>query len=201
MRKLASIDRYEKANSVLVSEANTILHDHGLLEILGKYGKPIVQGSYALNLMTWRDLDIHLGYEHVDLKKFFSLGLEIAAKLKPRRMSFRNELESETPGLPKGLYWRVYTKLSFPGIWKIDIWAMDSKQSTLFAERFEDLKSKITETNRPAILGIKSHFCEHPEYRKKFFSMDIYKAVVEDNVRSVEEFAERLEKERGLSVS
>ena len=106
MRKLAE---YEKMNSILVSEANRILHDHGLLEILGKYGKPVVQGSYSLNLMTWRDLDIHLENDHINVEKFFSLGLEIAEKLRPRRMSFRNELESETPGLPKGLYWE-YTQ-------------------------------------------------------------------------------------------
>ncbi|MCW4019941.1 MAG: hypothetical protein NWF14_01745, partial [Candidatus Bathyarchaeota archaeon] len=87
----------ENLNSAIISEANTILHDYGLLDILGKYGNPILQGSYSLNLMTWRDLDILLEMEEINIKDFFALGLEIATKLKPRRMSFRNELVGKTP--------------------------------------------------------------------------------------------------------
>jgi hypothetical protein len=199
--QLSELAEYEKTNSKLVSEANAILYDYGLHEVLGKYGKPVVQGSHVLNLMTWRDLDIHLESNSLTVGNFFSLGLEIAEKLKPHRMSFRNELLSETPGLPKGLYWGIYTKMEFPEKWKIDIWAMDSRQTNNYAKRFQDLKSRITETNRPAILRIKSHFCKHPEYRKRFFSMDIYKSVIEDNVRLVEEFVEWLEKEKGLVLA
>ena len=192
------MNEFEKTNSALISEANAILYDYGLLEILGKYGTPIIQGSYALNLMTWRDLDIHLENDEISIRDFFNLGLDIATKLKPRRMSYRNELIGKTDNLPKGLYWGIYTKLTFPEEWKIDIWGMDSDQIRSCCKRFKDLKSKISEKNRLTILMIKSYFCRHPEYLKRFSSTDVYKSVIEENVKSVEEFSKWLKENKGI---
>jgi len=188
----------EDLNLALISEANIILYDYGLLEILRKYGNPIVHGSYLLNLMTWRDLDIYLENDEINVEDFFNLGLGIATRLKPRRMSYRNESIGKTPNLPKGLYWGVYTALEFPDEWKINIWAMDSDQIRSQCEKLQDLKSKISEKNRLIILMIKSHFCKHPEYRKTFFSGDIYKSVIEGNVKSVHEFSKWLGENRGI---
>jgi hypothetical protein len=192
------MNEFEKSNSALISEANTILYDYGLLEILKKYGKPIIQGSYSLDLMTWRDLDILLEMERMDIRNFFSLGLDIVTKLRPRKMSYRNELIGKTSGLPKGLYWGIYTLLTFPAEWKIDIWAMDADQTKSRCKEFENLKSKISEENRPIILMIKNHYCNNPKYRGDFFSIDIYKSVIEENVKSVEEFSKWLKEKRGI---
>lgn len=185
-------------NLTLISEAHTILYDYRLLEILKKYGNPMVHGSYLLNLMTWRDLDVYLENDELDVKDFFSLGMDMATELKPRRMSYRNESIGKTPNLPKGLYWGVYTTLKLPDEWKIDIWAMDSDQIRSQCEKLQDLKSKISEKNRLIILMIKSRFCRHPEYRKSFFSGDIYKSVIEENVKSVHEFSKWLKDNRGI---
>ena len=205
--KLSELAEYEKTNSKLVSEANVILHDYGLLELLSEYGKPVVQGSYSLNLMTWRDLDIHLEIDKPTVEGFFRLGMEIATKLKPRRMSLRNELASDNPDIPRGLYWGIYTKLAFPEMWKIDIFAMNSKQFAYNAKRSEDLKAKITEENRPTILRIKTYFCIpsvskmiDPRYRRRYCSMDIYRSVLEDKVRSVEDFSKWLDRNKGVVV-
>lgn len=192
------MNEYEEANSTLVAEANAILHDYGLLETLGKYGTPIIQGSYALNMMTHRDLDIHLENDEICTRDFFSLGRDIAEKLKPWKMSYRNELIGQTHNLPKGLYWGIYAKLPFSEEWKIDIWAMDSDQIGAFCRRFEDLKSRISEKNRFTILMIKSHFCRHPEYRKRFSGIDVYKSVIEENVKSVGEFSKWLKQAKGI---
>jgi len=191
-------NEFEKLNSALKSEANTILHDYGLLEMLGGYGKPTILGSYSLNLMTWRDLDIHLESNQMTIKDFFNLGLDIATRLRPRRMSFRNEFIGNTPNLPRGFYWGIYTKLSFPEEWKIDIWALDSDQAKSLLKRFRDLEKKMSKENRPAILAIKSHFCRHPEYRKSFSSFDIYKSVIEDKIRSPEEFSRWLKNNKRI---
>ena len=182
----------------LISEAHTILYDYRLLEILKKYGNPIVHGSYSLNLMAWRDLDIYLENDELDAKDFFNLGMDIATELKPRRMSYRNEYIGKTPNLPKGLYWGVYTTLEFPDEWKIDIWAMDSDQIRSQCRRLQDLKPRITEKNRLIILMIKSHFCKHSEYRKRFSSADIYKSVIEENIESVQEFSRWLKENKGI---
>ena len=59
------MNEFEKLNLALISEASTILYDYNLLEILEKYGTPNINGSYSLQLMTWRDLDIHLENDEI----------------------------------------------------------------------------------------------------------------------------------------
>ena len=131
-------------------------------------------------------------------ERFFELGKEILLSLRPERMHYRNEFIMRTPDLPTGLYWGVYTTLSFPGIWKIDIWAMDSDQIDVRQRKIDELRSKINEDNRGTILEIKGHFCQHPEYRKRFYALDIYRAVIEEDVRSIRGFSEWLEKNKGV---
>lgn len=193
------MNKLEKLNSILMAEANEILHKYGLLHLLNKYGTPIVTGSYSLELMTWRDLDINLEIDKISEADFFELGKEILLTLKPESMHFRNEFIAKTAGLPIGLYWGIYTALRFPKVWKIDLWAMDSPQVTLQQKTLNDLKSKITNDTRPIILMIKNHFCKHPEYRRGFNSMDIYNAVIKKDIKSIKDFAGWLEKDKGIS--
>ena len=193
------MDKLEKLNSIIKAEANEILHDYGLLQILNKYGNPIVTGSYVLDLMTWRDLDIHLETNDMTEKRFFELGQEIALSLKPHRMHYRNEFLDKTLDLPVGFYWGIYTNaLRFPEVWKIDIWALDSNQINIDQKKFNDLKSKIDKDKRSIILSIKNHFCKHPEYRKKFYSIDIYHAAIEEDIKSTKEFSKWLERNKGI---
>lgn len=191
------MNKLEKLNIMLIKEADRILKDYGL-KILSKYGKPVVTGSYALKLMAWRDLDIHVEVKEFDERKFFELGKEIMSKIRPDRMHYRNELIMKDIELPMGLYWGVYTKILSQDTWKIDIWAMDSRQTKKHAKQFKELKSKINAGNRNIILTIKNKYCKHPEHRKKFTSMDIYNAVIEDNIKSVKEFSDWLWKKRGI---
>ena len=154
----------EKQNSIIVSEANKILRDRGLLSILEKYGNAVPTGSYVLGLMTWRDLDIYLESDEMTIGKFFKLGAEIAEALRPQRMHFRNEFLGKTPGLPLGFYWGIYVNSpEFPGEWKIDIWSMDSAQLNRYQKSFSELKADIGEDARLIILEIKNHFYKHPD--------------------------------------
>src|SRR5437762_2557294 len=89
-------------------EAEELLETSGLRALLSRYGTPYVTGSYALRLMTWRDLDINLEADHLSVAEFFDLGGTIASMLGAIRMSFRNERIAQSEGLPRGLYWGVY---------------------------------------------------------------------------------------------
>ncbi|MBA7611194.1 hypothetical protein ES703_18413 [subsurface metagenome] len=195
------MDELEKLNSTIIGEANRILYDHGLLQVLGKYGNPVLTGSYVLELMTWRDLDIYLETDEMTESRFFQLGAEIAWCLKPQRMHYRNEFIGKTPNLPVGFYWGTYvTGSDFPEEWKIDLWAIDSEQKTILQKGLDELRVKINEDKKPVILMIKNHFCKHTEYRRKFTSMDIYLAVIEEDIMSIEEFARWLEKNKEIII-
>jgi len=191
----------EELNLKIIGEANKLLITYDLLEIMGKYGVPVTTGSYVLELMTWRDLDCYLENDEITESRFFQLGAEIASHLKPQRMHFRNEFVGKTPGNPVGLYWGIYlTSHDFPEEWKIDIWAVDSTQAKKLQGDFEALMNRIDASKRLLILDIKNHFCKHPEYRRRFSSMDIYNTVIEGDVKSVEEFDRWLKKNRGIAV-
>ena len=87
-------------STALRAEADEILHSKGLLVMLKEYGEPLVSGSYSLDLMVWRDLDICLEAEGMSEARFFGLGARIAELLAAPRMQYRNERVAQNPGLP-----------------------------------------------------------------------------------------------------
>ncbi len=169
-------------------EADGLLRDRGLLALLARYGTPHVTGSYALQLMAWRDLDLYLEATGLGLAEFFALGGEIASALCPVRMSFRNERVARTPGLPEGTYWGVYLGDERQGAWKIDLWAVEPEECRRLLRGQEELARRLTPEARRTILGIKAQVWAHPEYRRSFGSQDVYRAVLDHGVSDTEGF-------------
>ena len=193
-------DKMKEVAASLRTEADIILYDKGLLNILQEYGLPTVSGSHALDLMTWRDLDIYLTAEALIEERFFELGGRIAAVLSPSRMQFRNERVAHTQGLPLGLYWGVYFDLSENQSWKVDIWCIEGEECRRMLSHASSLLEKLTPANRQTILAIKSECWNHPEYRRGFSSTDIYAAVLDDHVSGLGQFREYLKSKKGISV-
>lgn len=196
------MDVLEKLNDSLKAEADALLNDHRLLKILEQYGSPWVTGSYVLGLMTWRDLDIDLEVDSLTEKRFFAMGGEIAAALKPWRMSFRNELLGKTPGLPLGFYFGVHTRiLGDAKDWKIDIWSMNTEQINQARLEFSELQTGISSANRKAILEIKSRLCQHPEFLIGIHSLDIYNAVLKLGINTDKQFSRWIRESKGIDLS
>ena len=179
-------------NELIKKEADEILTGKGLLSILNSYGLPHISGSYVLNLMTWRDLDMYLEVENITETDFFILGSKIASALKPIKMSFRNEIVGKTKGLPNGLYWGIYLGDERAGAWKIDIWAVNTTECQRLLSYCTDIQEKLTPAKSLQILNIKSQCWKDPEYRRSYISMDIYNAVLEKNITTIEAFKEYL---------
>ena len=178
----------------LHDEADRLL-DSGLRDVLDSYGEVHVVGSYALDLMTWRDLDIHVVRDPLDRAEFFALGARLADLLKPPRMHFRDETVAHTAGLPAGFYWGIYLGDERKGAWKIDIWATTRAGFAGPHAYTTRLLERLTPTSREAILRIKSRCWQHPGYRKAFTSADVYNAVLDRGVTSIEEFWAMLKNE------
>lgn len=175
-------------NSLIQKEADEILIKKDLLGILNSHGIPHISGSYALNLMTWRDLDIYLQVDNISEIDFFALGGKICTVLTPVKMSFRNELIAKTKNLPAGLYWGIYFGNERAGAWKIDIWAVNVSECQRLIKYCTDIKQKLTSETVLQILKIKSQCWKDPEYRRTYISSDIYNAVLEKNVTDIEGF-------------
>jgi hypothetical protein len=188
----------QTTNETLRREADELLAS-GLLSIMTDYGEVHIVGSYALRLMVWRDLDVHIVQERVDRERFFELGGRIAALLKPYRMHFSDETVRQRQGLPSGLYWGVYLGDERAGAWKIDVWATPSAAFEPIRAKGERLHARLSEATRAAILRIKSDCWRHPEYRRSFTSADIYSAVLDHNVTDLVGFKAFLEG-RGIDL-
>lgn len=181
----------QETDEELRSEADRLL-DSGLRPILDSYGTVHVIGSYALRLMVWRDLDIHIVRNDLDKPRFFELGGQIASLLNPPKMHFRDETITATEGLPKGLYWGIYLGDERAGAWKIDIWAEQPagfERTRSYGERISGL---LSESMRSLILQIKAACWQHPQYRREFSSSDIYKAVLEHGIVDIDGFRKYL---------
>lgn len=181
-------------DQLIHKEADEIIYTKGLHKILSEFGLPHYTGSYALQLMTWRDLDIYLEAENISEQKFFELGKMINKFLQPVKMSFRNEKIAKTPGLPDGLYWGVYLGNERAGAWKIDIWAMDKEECKRRLDYCNELSEKISDADRLKILEIKSKCWTDPLYRRSYSSSDIYSAVLQDRIENFEQFRTWLQK-------
>ena len=185
-----------ETDQLIRREADEILHQKGLLSLLKRYGRPHVAGSYVLQLMTWRDLDIYLEADEIVEPRFFHLGGQIASILCPVKMHFRNERIAQTEGLPLGFYWGVYLGDERKGDWKIDIWALDGDECQQAIDYEADLARQLTPETRLSILGIKSQCWQDPAYRRSFSSQDIYRAVLEEGVTNMDEFETFLRRQR-----
>ncbi len=186
-------------DKILRQEADDLLGSKDLRGLLEEYGIPHITGSYALQLMTWRDLDIYLEQQALSEELFFRLGGKIASRLAPIKMSFRNERIAQTPNLPSGLYWGVYLGDERKDAWKLDIWAIDSqecKQRLSFTER---LIAELTSSRRRKILFIKEACWQDSGYRKTYTSQDIYCAVIEEGIENIDGFKQYM-KDKGVSV-
>jgi hypothetical protein len=187
-------------NQLIKDEADVILYKQELVTILSKYGIPHVTGSYALNLMTWRDLDIYIQKENMNEAGFFQLGAEINKRFHPVKMSYRNERVTQTKGLPFGLYWGVYLGNERKDAWKIDIWAVDEKECLQLLKFCDDIATRLTTLSKQIILTIKSNCWQDPAYRRSYTSKDIYVAVLDHGITSLEEFRIYLQIKMGANT-
>jgi hypothetical protein len=173
-----------EADEKLRAEADRLLRS-GLLSTLSDYGEVHVIGSYALRLMAWRDLDVHIVQEQLDPQRFFELGGRIAELLKPQRMHFSDEARRRRPGLPPGLYWGIYLGDERAGAWKIDVWATERVTFEPIRLYGEELERRLSDATRATILRIKSECWRDVEYRRRFTSTDIYSAVLDHGIVDV----------------
>jgi hypothetical protein len=197
-------DTGQSKSRLLRAEATAILEDGGLHDLLQAFGRVVVHGSYELDLMVWRDLDIYLcpspSTTTFQLSGFFEMGARVAELLPAHRMHFRNELAAPTDGLPKGLYWGVHLREKPYGPWKIDIWAIDADELARLTEYQQSVARQLTTESRRIILEIKSLVYNHSEYRRGFGAKQIYDAVLSSGVRDVEGFAAYMKEKTGLPI-
>ena len=171
-------------NDRLRAEADLLVQNCRLPQLLEPYSGWFIGGSYNYGLMCWRDLDVYVLDPHHDLKQCFKVGYEISERLSAKKSRFTNNLG----GQPNGFYWGIKLGDERKGAWKIDLWFLDQTGFDQHLEYCANLSAQLTPETRTAILTIKEAYWQRREYRDTVTSDLIYRAVLDKGVRTVAEF-------------
>jgi hypothetical protein len=184
---------FEKQNK-LQDQGRRLLEKLGILDLLGKYGEVRIVGSMDLGLMTWGDIDLDVAVEEkFSHEDFFEVVKELFAKKENQNVILADNRELsealKAQKIPPSFYlgWQG----EFEGAaWKMDIRFLiggfeENEEKEVFLKK---VKAASPE-EREVILKIKSEVCQWPEYQnKQVFSVDVYRAVLEEGIRSAGEF-------------
>lgn len=187
------MNKYTEKQNRLKKKATIILKDLKIIELLSKFGEVYIVGSYAYDLMTWEDIDIHVAVKEIKNKYAYELVDYLFEKKNIYKLALQDFRKSIYSGRPQGLYCKV-TYLEKPDIfWKIDVW--------FFVEGNDDgikfvdwVKSNMTEEKRITILKIKSELGERLSISTGISGSQVVRAVLENNVRNIEECENYLKK-------
>lgn len=185
----------------LHQEATDLLNDESIWHQFRQSGELHAAGSYALDLLVWRDLDLY--YEPNDIEE----GLQAFAKAcehlimhkQVRRIKLEKSFSKINPFLPEGTYLGIKIETSDTITWKVDIWMVDKSYQTEKLNEIHSLKTRIEASPDKAetILKLKHHLKGSSARTPSLSSYYVYKGVLEENVESPQEI-EKLLKNTGL---
>ena len=170
------------------TQADVLIQKTNLLDVLRRHGIPFITGSYFMNTMAWNDLDLYL-QPGVNFDPY-AMAAELNAALRPFRFEgFVNE---------NGTFYGCETSITGER-WNIDLWIRNAEKIEESIAYCNDLLKKMDRLpgSHEAILSIKTEliqrgmygFDKHPS--RHYHSQDIYSAVLNDGVRSTDEFLHR----------
>jgi hypothetical protein len=178
--------------AALQAEAATILAELDLRASLADVGPVLLAGSYVSGLMSWTDLDVMVcagpEFSPPDV-----LGLLERFVARPGVVGFdyRDERGPRSPtGTVRDERYHVVIALDrHDRRWRIDltIWLNDPHPNV--TAWHEALRDTLTAEQRSAILRIKDVWHRLPCYPDRVGGWEIYSAVLQDGIRSPEQFA------------
>ena len=190
----------EKENLIKKSEdlcktANDILAKTNAVEIFSKLGKVEIIGSLRLKMMYRLDIDLLVISEKIEKSKAQEITKQFLDTGIFQTIALADYQTFPAFDLPLGFYWELiipYDNLN----WKFDVWYLkpEEKYTDMVLssiKRFESALAKNPEKSE-TILKIKEAYFDGVKYRDKVKSFDIYTAVLENGVNSVEEFTAKI---------
>ncbi|MET0771663.1 MAG: hypothetical protein ABWZ82_01155 [Candidatus Limnocylindrales bacterium] len=162
---------------------------------LSDLGPIEVTGSYVSGLMCWRDLDVGLlvgpGCGPRDVLRWITKLLDFPGVA---GFDYRDERADRSPtGLAKEERYHVVVLVDrAAGTWRLDLslWLHDIH--TNVTDWHRSLLSTLTDGQRAAILRIKDVWHRLPSYPDQVGGYEIYNAVIEDGIRTPDQFRDWL---------
>ena len=168
------------------AKAEKILHELGLYHRLAEIGEPHVIGSCRMDMMAWNDLDIDVENQNMSKEKLYDLTAWILKTFTPSWYEAKEEINDEG----KTVWFHGFEAVIDGETWNFDLWFFD-RETIQKAEDYCDCIAAQAQKNpgsREAIMRIKQELIARDLYGfEKYASMDVYRAVLEQNIESTED--------------
>ena len=178
--------------AALQAEAREVLAAPDLAALLSEIGPPLFAGSFVSGLMCWREVDVMvLVRQDFSPQDVMRLAGRIAGLAGVTGLEYRDERGPRCPTsqVRDERYHLPVTMDRAGHTWLIDLtlWLHDPHHNV--ARWHEELRERITAEQRRAVLRIKDEWHRRPEYPGQVGGLEVYTAVLEDGVRTPEQFA------------
>jgi hypothetical protein len=182
-----------KAEQALHNEADDFIATSRIFDLLRPYGELLIEGSYAYHTMIDRDIDIRViikdNAPNIVLRnQIIQTILAINNVWKLHMVDHANYHWSDDPRAI-GI-WIGPQIIHNDHLWNFDIWVFDELNGHKNLEIFNQMKN-ISEENRASILEIKQYCLENNLKIKGSTSVDIYRAVLDNDISSPQEYLEK----------
>lgn len=171
-------------------KADLLIEKNDLMKLLSKYGKVHLVGSYRMQTMAWNDLDFYIESSKFNSERHCNMAAELITRLAPVRFDGINHAER---------------KMLFLGLevieagerWNIDIWWKEKEEIDAAITYENELIERMQEYPKlkDAVVSMKQKLISRGLYgmdkgKKHFHSNDIYEAVFEKGILTLEQFLE-----------
>ena len=162
--------------------AESILADLDLVARWEKFGRPVLVGAFAFDLLVAADIDMEIYCPDLRIEHGFQVLGECALNQKVTKARFANELA----GRDSALYWQLRYRCNDGTEWKIDMWsAWVDYDLPRGADLVEPMQATLASETRNIILTLKELRAQDSSLQCP--SLDLYRAVLDDGVGTPEQ--------------
>ena len=172
-------------NNDIKTKADQILYKYGLMKKLEEIGQPHIIGSYRMDMMAWNDLDIDIENDTMSLDKMYELSAFIINTFHPVWYEAKEEVNDDG----KKVWFHGFETTITGELWNVDLWFFDKETISNAEKDCDNISNNVNQTQKDIIVSIKSELISRGLYSfEQYKSVDVYKAVLENNVKNVDEF-------------
>lgn len=188
----AQDERLLQRQRLLQAEAQRVLQELNMIELLSAGGVVRQTGSTVLGLMVWRDIDLQVSSPRLSIGRVFEIMLPLLTHPHVKHVHYLHQSEHfKLADLDERYFFMIYYERPGQAEWKLDIsfWLDEGVRPQPLHEAIEQ---ELTPETRLTILRIKEGWYQLPAYRVEVVSTDIYDAVLHHGVRTLTEFDQYL---------
>ena len=185
------MNKLYKESVLIKKEANNLLNSCNLLNSFYSCKNIYVRGSYELDLMVAKDIDIYVVGKNINRGFSIKILNKFIKENKFNGYIYYDYSKAIREGFPKGYYIGLKTFYN-NNWWKIDIWLINKmdKKSDNFMKY---IKENIDDNKKKIILKLKYY---SQEKKMNIPSYAIYNAVIKHGVRSIMELNKFMKEDR-----